>query len=258
MNQILRFLNSHASCRQFTDQAVTGQQERDIVFTGQRSPTSSNLQAYSIIGIRDPERKKSLAELVGGQQHVIQCPLFFIFCADLYRLSQLNRERGYDFTGEYTEMFIIATVDTALVACRSLMAAQAMGLSGVMVGGIRNHPDKVADLVKLPELVYPVMGMSIGYPAKEPKIKPRLPESAFHFSEEYDASQIPDAVKEYDEIINALGYLKGREVEPEKYESFDGTYSWSEHTARRMASHNPGTLRPHMLPFLRERGFLKK
>ena len=258
MNEILRFLNSHASCRQFTEAQITNDQERDIVLTAQRSPTSSNVQAYSIVGVRDHQKKEKLAELVGGQAHVHQCPLFFVFCADLYRLSLLNKQRGYNFTGEYTEMFIIATVDTALAACRGLMAAQAMGLGGVMVGGIRNHPDQVAELLKLPELVYPVMGMSIGHPAKEPKIKPRLPQTAFHFKEAYDESQIGAAIEEYDDIIAELGYLDGREVEPEKYDSFDGTYSWSEHTARRMATHKPGTLRPHILEFLRNRGLLKK
>lgn len=258
MNELLKFLNSHGSVRAFTDTPITQEQEREIVTTTQRSPTSSNVQAYSIISVRDEQTKFRLSELTGGQQHVADCPLFFVFCADLYRLGRLNKRRGYNFTGDYTEMFIIATVDTALAACRALLAAQAMGLGGVMVGGIRNEPDEVASLLNLPELVCPVMGMSLGEPIKPPKVKPRLPSPALHFKETYDVAQIDAAVAEYDRIIAELGYLQGREVEPDKYPSFDALYSWSEHTARRMASTNPGTLRPHMREFLQKRGFLKR
>jgi len=258
MNQLLDFLNSHGSVRAFTDTPITEPQELAIVTTAQRSPTSSNVQAYSIISVRTPGAKSQLAELTGGQAHVAACPLFFVFCADLYRLARLNKRRGYNFTGDYTEMFIIATVDTALAACRALLAAQAMGLGGVMVGGIRNHPEQVSSLMAQPELVYPVMGMSLGEPKQAPKQKPRLPCPALHFHETYDVAQLDDAVAEYDRVIAKLGYLQGREVEPEKYPSFDALYSWSEHTARRMASTKRGTLRPHLLEFLQKRGFLRQ
>lgn len=258
MNDIIEFLNSHGSVRKFTDTPITETQELEIVTTAQRSPTSSNVQAYSIISVRHEQTKFRLAELTGGQQHVAECSLFFVFCADLYRLGRINKRKGYHFTGEYTEMFVIATVDAALAACRALMAAQALGFGGVMVGGIRNEPDEVARLLDLPELVYPVMGMSLGEPVKPPKVKPRLPVSAIHFKEKYDPSQIDSAIEEYDRIIAELGYLQGREVEPEKYPSFDDLYSWSEHTARRMANTKRGTLRPHMLEFLQKRGLLKR
>lgn len=257
-NPILTFLNGHASARQFTDRTINEDDERIIVTTAQRSPTSSNVQAYSIISVRDQSKKARLAELCGNQAHVERCPLFLVFCADLYRLLRLNEARGYDFYGEYTEPFIIATVDCALAAGRALQAAQALGMGGVMVGGIRNNPQEVADLLELPDLVYAVMGMSLGYPGRQPSIKPRLPRAALHFHETYDVSSIDTAVAEYDKTIDEVGYLKGREVEPERYPGFNGLYSWSEHTARRMASTKKGTLRPHLMSFLQKRGLLKK
>ena len=258
MRKLLEFLNSHGSCRHFTDKQISKEMERVILSTAQRSPTSSNLHAYSIISIRDRNRKARLAHLVGGQAHVAQSSLFLIFCADLYRLSLLNKERGYRFHGEYTEMFIVATVDAALAASRALLAAQAMGMGGVMVGGIRNNPEEVASLVKLPELVAPIMGMSLGYPEKEPSIKPRLPLEGLSFQEEYDPEQMEVAVAQYDREIEELGYLKGREILPEEYPEFSGTYSWSEHSARRMADSRPNALRPHIKAFLEKRGFLRK
>jgi nitroreductase len=258
MNELIEFLNSHGSARQFTDQDISPEDELTIVTTAERSPTSSNLHAYSIISVRDQASKQKLAELCGGQGHIEACPLFLVFCADLHRLESLARERNYEFHGDYAEPFIVATVDAALAGSRALMAAQALGMGGVMVGGIRNNPDKVCELLELPELVYPVMGMSLGYPAKAPKVKPRLPIEGLHFKEKYDGTRIGAAIRQYDAIINELGYLRGREVERDRYPDFSGDYSWSEHSARRLASRSPNALRPHMLKFLQARGFLKE
>lgn len=258
MNSILDFLNSHASVRQFTDEVISDDQLYQIIATAQRSPTSSNLQAYSVISVRDKAKKDKLAELCGRQSHVSQSSVFLVFLADLYRLKLITDKRGYPFTGEYTEMFTIAVVDTALAACRALMAAQALGFGGVMVGGIRNDMAEVSDMLKLPEFVTPVMGMSLGKPSKGPKQKPRLPQSAIHFAEEYSVDALDSAIDDYDRIIDEVGYLKGREIHPRDYPSFAGSYAWSEHTARRMSRTEPSTLRPHMLPFLRSKGFLKK
>ncbi|MDZ4722631.1 MAG: nitroreductase family protein [candidate division Zixibacteria bacterium] len=258
MNELLRLLQSHASVRQFTGEQITNEQERIIIETAQRSATSSNLQAYSIIGIRNQSTKDELAKLTGGQSHVAESSLFLIFCADLYRLSLLNKTREYPFHGEYTEVFIVATVDAALAADRALVAAQALGLGGVMVGGIRNNPVEVGRLVNLPELVYPVMGMSLGYPPKTPKAKPRLPMDGIYHRETYSSEQFESVVMEYDKTIHELGYLKGREVNRDNYKDFDDLYSWSEHSARRMATTDQGTLRGHMLGYLKERGFLRK
>jgi nitroreductase len=258
MSSILEFLNSHGSVRKFTGQEISEEDEMTIVTTAERSPTSSNLHAYSIIGTREADTKLRLAELCGNQKHVAQASLFLVFCADLHRLSRIAEVRGYEFSGDHTEMFIVATVDASLAACRALMAAQALGLGGVMVGGIRNNPEDVAGLLNLPDLVYPVMGMSLGYPESEATVKPRMPIEGIYLRERYSDVTFEDAIRDFDATIDDAGYLKGREVESDQYPDFSGAYSWSEHAARRMASQRPDVRRGHMLTFLQDRGFLKK
>lgn len=258
MNELLEFLNSHVSVRKFSGIEISEEDEKLIVTTAQRSPTSSNIQAYSIIGVRDRERKEKLSELSGNQNHVVESSLFLVFCADLYRLKMINDKKGYPFNGEYTETFIIATVDAALAASRALTAAQALGMGGVMVGAIRNHPDKVCELLNLPDLTYAVMGMSLGYPEGDAKLKPRLPLDAVYHKEKYSSDKFEKNISEYDKTMDELGYLNIRQVQTERYPEFEGIYSWSEHTARRMANNNPLARRDHMLEFLHGRGFLKK
>ena len=258
MNSLIEFLNSHVSVRQFTGQEVSEEHEQLIVTTAQRSPTSSNLQAYTIIGIRSPSTKDKLAELCGSQGHISQSSRFLVFCADLHRLARLNETRGFRFTGEYTELFMVATVDTALVAGPALMAAQALGMGGVMVGAIRNNPQEVTRLLTLPKYTCAVMGMSLGYPLAPAKVKPRLPAEAVYCREKYDSASFDEAISGYDDAIEQLGHLKGREVQMSNYPDFKGVYTWSEHSARRLADMSPTALRPHMKSYLEAQGFLLK
>jgi len=255
---MLELLNGHASVRKFTDKPILAADELVIVETAQRSPTSSNLQTYSIVSIRNEDTKKQLAELCGNQSHIAASALFLVFCADLHRLERIARSKQYKFNGDSTEMFIVSTVDTALVAGRALITAQSLGLGGVMVGAIRNHPDKIAGLLSLPDYVYPVMGMSLGYPAAPARTRSRLPLDAIYHRELYSDARFDKAVSEYDAKIDELGHWKGREVQPDLYPEFEGVYSWSEHSARRLANDSATALRPFMLDFLQKRGFLRR
>jgi hypothetical protein len=155
-------------------------------------------------------------------------------------------------------MFIVATVDATLVAGRALMAAQALGMGGVMVGSIRNNIEEVCTLLDIPELVYPVMGMSLGYPPSPPKIKPRLPLEAICFKERYSSEGFKNSIATYDETIERAGYLKDRVIMTDEYPNFTGRYSWSEHSARRMAASGPDAMRAHIMLFLQKQGLLKK
>lgn len=258
MNQLLEFLNSHVSVRQFTGREISAEDEQTIITTAQRSPTSSNLQAYTIIGIRSQATKDKLAELTGNQAHVARSSLFLVFCADLYRLQRINSAKRYPFQGDHTELGLVATVDTALAASRALMAAQAMGMGGVMVGSIRNHPEDVTKLLSLPPHTFAVMGMSLGYPAAIPPLKPRLPIDGIYCREKYSDENFDRAIAEYDLEIDKGGHLKGREVQKELYPKFTGNYTWSEHSARRVADTSPPTLRPHLKPYLNSQGLFIK
>ena len=85
MNQTIETLLAHRSVRHFEDKPLSKEQIEMIVISAQAASTSSNIQAYSIIGVTDPEKKKKLAELAGNQSYVQKNGHFFVFCADLYR-----------------------------------------------------------------------------------------------------------------------------------------------------------------------------
>ncbi|MNM78399.1 FMN reductase (NADPH) [compost metagenome] len=141
-----------------------------------------------------------------------------------------------------TESFIIATVDTALAAQNAAVAAESLGLGIVYIGGIRNRIAEVAELLELPDLVYPVFGMCLGYPDQEPGLRPRLPVSAVLHWDEYDTDKTEEQVEIYDKTMTE--YLRertgGQKDKP-----------WSELMAEKLTQ--PSRL--HMREFLQKRGF---
>ncbi|MCM3631041.1 oxygen-insensitive NADPH nitroreductase [Paenibacillus glycanilyticus] len=241
MNETITLLKQHSSIRKFTKDPVTGEQLEAILTAAQQASTSSNMQAYSVIGITDKELRSELAKLAGNQAYVEESPVFLVWCADLYRWEQAAK-RHYD--GEMpssTENFIIATVDATLAAQNAAVAAESLGLGIVYIGGIRNHPDRVAELLGLPQYVYPVFGMCIGVPDQSPLDRPRLPLRAVYFENSYKPDTIDSAIDDYDETLST--YMKARS---------NGKVSttWSLAMAGKA-----GPVRMHMRSFLQKQGF---
>jgi nitroreductase len=258
MNDILQLLRSHRSIRKYKSDPIDDNLLSSILNAARQAPTSSNVQAYSVIVVRDPAKKKTLAHLCGDQPWVESCPVFLAICPDLRRLERVCQLRKYKANDKYIELFIVAVVDAALLAENILVAAEGSGLGVCMIGGIRNNPDDVCSLLKLPQKVFPLMGICLGYPDQDAMIKPRfMPEMVIHH-DEYSEANFEKLTKEYDQIILASGLYDGlrRKVpSPDGRSVSDEEYSWSEHTARRIAATDPKTLRAHMKSFLLSRGF---
>ncbi|MBK7092715.1 MAG: NADPH-dependent oxidoreductase [bacterium] len=255
MNEVFELLRTHKSIRRYTDKSVEPELLDRIIDCARQAPTSSNLQPYSIVVVRDKTKKQLLAQYCGNQVWIEQCPVFLVICPDLRRLNEVCNIRGYQFKDRHIEISIVSIVDASLVAQNIAVASESAGLGICMIGGIRNNPDKVCELLKLPQRVFPLMGICLGYPDQEPMIKPRLPHGAVVHNEEYNDENLHTYLHEYDETLRGTGLYEGahrklpapdgREVPPD--------YSWTEHTARRAATNNPATLRVHMKTFLEER-----
>lgn len=256
MDDIFKILSSHRSIRKYKPDPIPDDLMNNIIDSARQAPTSSNVQAYSIIVVRDKQRKKKLARLCGDQPWVESCPVFLVICPDLHRLEQVCRLRNYELNDRHIEIFIVAVVDAALVAQNILVASESSGLGGCMIGGIRNHPDQVCELLKIPDKVFPLMGICLGWPAHEPMIKPRLPRELVVHNEEYDDSNLERLLASYDTEIKATGLYEGarrKARSPDGRDVSDDEYSWTEHTARRLGSSDPGILRSHMKSFLQNK-----
>ena len=181
---------------------------RREVTAAQSAPSSSNLQVWSVVAVEDKDRKARLAALANNQKHIIRAPLLLVWLLDLGRLDALATERGIPAVGlDYIESFLVGAVDTSLAAQNAAIAAESLGLGTVYIGAIRNKPVEVAKELGLPGHVFPLFGLVIGHPdpAIPTNVKPRLPQQAVLFREQYvwDGAQ-RDAIAAYDETIKSF------------------------------------------------------
>ena len=247
-------INRHYSARKYKTDPLPDKLIETIVAAGQRAPTSSNLQTYSVVVVKELERRQRLKELCGNQKHITQAPVFMVWCADQSRLDRICQARGYQANNDYLENFLIAAVDATLAMQNSALAAESLGLGMCYIGGIRNHPDEIIRLLDLPRLVFPISGMTLGWPDSAPFIRPRLPlETILHW-ETYDTHGEAQALEDYDRAMVQTGIYKGRQVPVPGIDGEVEDYSWQEHSARRMS--NP--VRIHMRSTVDDQGFSLK
>ena len=242
MNETIERLLGHRSIRKFTGEPVPDEVVRTLVACGQAAATSSNVQAVSVVQVVDPARRERLAELAGGQAYVASAGAFTVWCADLRRASAACERAGGEFEPGMTEHFLVATVDVALAAQNAVVAAESLGLGICYIGGLRNEPAAVSELLELPEQVYPVFGLCLGTPAQDPGIKPRLPVDAVLMRERYDARAQDALAAGYDETLAAYYASRGSNAKAS---------SWSEAMRALVGKES----RPHVRGFLAGRGF---
>ncbi|WP_216917706.1 NADPH-dependent oxidoreductase [Nocardia noduli] len=226
-NPVLQVLHEHRSARRYLPDPVSDDTLRLLVSAAQSAPTSSNLQVWSVVAVRDPERKARLAAVAGDQRHILQAPVLLVWTADFARLRQLAGDRDAPLDGaDYLESSYVGFIDAALAAQNAVVAAESLGLGTVYIGALRNKPEVVAAEIGLPEHVFAVFGLVVGHPdpAEDARVKPRLPQQAVLHHETYGLEAQRDHVTEYEGRIAQF------------YAEQELSHSWTDRVLTRLAS----------------------
>lgn len=211
-NSTIDQLLDHRSVRAFTDQALPDGTLETLIAAAQSASTSSNLQVWSVVAVRDNERKARLSAFAGNQPYIRQAPLFLVWLADLSRVNRIAEQQAVELEAvPYLESLLLGTIDAALAAQNAVVALESLGLGSVYIGAIRNDIDGVAKELQLPPQVYPVFGLCVGYPSTErpAKVKPRLPQAAVLHHETYSTAQEADTLGTYDQRLGAFYQREG-------------------------------------------------
>lgn len=206
-NDTIELLLSHRSVRGFLSDPLPAGTLEALVAAGQSASSSSNVQAWTMIAVENAATKAALAKVANSQKHMEECPLLLVWCADLSRTKEMGKRHDYptDATA-FLESFIVSVVDAALAAQNAAVAAESFGLGMVYIGALRNNPEEVARILKLPPHVVAAFGMCVGYPdpARPFNVKPRLPQRVVLHREHYDDSLPQEALDSYDATLMAF------------------------------------------------------
>jgi nitroreductase len=226
LNPVLETILGHRSVRAYLSDALEPGTVELLSAAAQSAPSSSNLQVWSAVAVQDPARKERLAALAGGQRHIREAPLLFVFLADNRRLEVAAAREQLPSEGlNYLDTFLMGAIDAALAAQSALIAAESLGLGTVYIGALRNEPEEVAKELSLPPHVFPLFGLVVGKPdpALPAAVKPRLAQRAVVFAEQYDGSQVEREIDHYDAVMTDF-YASQKLDNPR----------WSRHSAERV------------------------
>jgi nitroreductase/FMN reductase [NAD(P)H] len=240
---------AHRSHREFADRPVSPDLIRLLCAVALSAPTKSDLQQRDIVIIEDPAIRHRLHEIVPGEGWERRAPAFLMICGNNRRQRQLHRWRGRPFANDHLDAFFNAAVDAGIVLAAFVAAAEAVGLGCCPISQMRNRAQEVSDLIGLPDHVFPLAGMALGWPAGEGAISPRLPLAATVHTDRFNEADIEAQVAAYDARREA--------VQPYAKQRFVGEYGvaepygWSEDKARQYSKPE----RVDFGAFVRRKGF---
>jgi len=237
--------------RRYADRPVPEPLLRLLLGTAFSASSKSDFQQASVVHVEDRVQRERLAALVPDMPWIGSAPLFLVFCGDARRLERLAELRGHDADNSNLEGFFNATIDAALVMQTFVLAAETVGLGCCPISALRNHADAVAAILGLPDKVFPVAGLCVGYPAGTGYISMRLPLAVTVHSDRYDDAHLGAAVDAYDTGRNARYAIPREQQRSPEVFGHAAFYGWSEDKARQAV-----TPEGQSFPaYLRARGF---
>jgi nitroreductase/FMN reductase [NAD(P)H] len=226
----LAALDERSVCRRYRSDPVPEDVLRLLCATALAAPTKSDLQQADIVRVAAPEKRAAIHSLLPGSPWIAGAPEFLVFCGDGLRLRRTFARRGVEFPNEHLDAFFNAAVDGAIVLGTFVAAAELAGLGSCPISEIRNHAATVSALLELPDWVFPIAGLTLGYPeAKEP-MSPRLALTATVHTDRYAGGRLEQELDAYDERrVRDRPYRRQRSVE--RFGSAE-RYGWTEDKLR--------------------------
>lgn len=226
-NPITETMLNRKSIRRYRDEIPTDEVIKSIVRAGQQAPFVSQL--YSVL----LSRKKDGIPF--------GAPLLFTICVDFHKLQLFMARRKWEIVSYDLAMLLYGIQDASLMAENMVIAAESMGLGSCFLGGAPFKAVEIVEEYKLPERVFPLVQLVMGYPAESPPPRPRYPMEFVLFEDEYpefSQEQIDEAMREMDDGYLAQDYYRRAKyiipLEDEREESFTfEDYSWTEHISRK-------------------------
>lgn len=250
-NPIIQTMLNRKSIRKYKPEIPPDEVLNTVVRAGQQAPFASQLCSLLL------SRKR--------EENPFKAPFLFIVCVDSHKWELIMAERDWEMRCDDALLMLLGMQDAALMAENMVIAAESLGMGSCFLGGIPFHSKKLIQQFKLPPRVFPMVGLTMGYPAENPPPRPRYPIEFVLFEDEYpsfskeliqESMDVMDKgylAQDYYKKLKAMIHLRGDREETYNYE----TYSWTEHISRKWGQRLfPGTLEKHLkrCGFFKEKG----
>jgi nitroreductase len=247
----LRQILMRRTHRRYAERPVPEPLLRLLLGTAFSASSKSDFQQASVIRVQDRRSRNRLASLVPDMPWIGNAPVFLVFCGDARRLERIGESRGHQHDNGKLEGFFNAAVDVALVLQTFVLAAETAGLGCCPISVIRDHAAAVGEILDLPDKVFPVAGLCVGYPTAAGHISMRLPLEVTVHVDRYEERGLGEAIDAYDRRRDARYSVPREQQRTPEMLGYASFYGWSEDKARQ-ATQLEGL---SFSAYLRARGF---
>lgn len=154
---VLKAIETRRSVRKYKPVPVPDGDLKKILEAGRLAPSAGNKQPWGFVVVRDPGRRKLLAEAARNQMWTADAGAFLAVFSD-----SANSPGGY---GRWTER------DPMIAAENMILAAWSLGYGTCWIGAFEE--EKVKPLLGIPEDKKVICLLPLGVPAETPDPKPR-------------------------------------------------------------------------------------
>lgn len=209
MNKTIENQLNHRTIRKFKDTPINPDTLNTLLKVANRTASSVAMQSYSIIRVTDEDKKREIAE-VCNQDYVKDTPEFLVFIVDAYRNAKISEEMGEDLDARRDmDKFFQGFTDGCIAAQNMYVAIESLGMGAVYFGSILNDTKRIIEILELPELTFPIVGLGFGYPDQEPTLKPRMDLSLKVFENKYVIQDnYLELISEYDKEMKTYYDLR--------------------------------------------------
>ena len=231
----LETILSRSSVRKFSKKPISNELLSLLLTAAQSAPSKSNLQQYSILVIQDELIKSKISNLIGNTKWALRAPLFFLFLSDIRRNIKITKKRGYTYKNNNLDTFMNSVIDAALSMQSMISAAESIGLGVCPISMIRNIIDEVKIICDLPKGVFPIAGLSLGWPEEKSNISYRLPQDVVIHYNTYNDENLFNKIEEYDERVFKVDPIPKEKQRHINLYGIAEKGTWSENISRQLS-----------------------
>lgn len=155
---IMKAIRNRRSIRSYLDVPVEWDKITSVLEAGMMAPNAGNLQIWRFVVVRNPDKKKQIAEACLQQYWMEQAPVHIVIFAKLEKEEQYYGIRG-------TKLYSIQ--DCAMAAMNMMLAAYELGLGTCFVAAF--DEEAMSRIFRLADNVRPQGVITLGYTDEKPE-----------------------------------------------------------------------------------------
>jgi nitroreductase len=226
-NQIIDTLMNRKSIRKYTSKMPSDEEIETLARAAQQAPFAG--QMCSLLMKKGPEGVPE------------EAPLLFTVCFDMHKLEKIMKKRQWTTGTCDLALLLFGLQDAVLMSDNLVIAAESLGMGSCFIGSAPYLAKSIIKEYNLPGRVFPIVQLTVGFPAENPPPRPRYPLEYFLFEDRYPEltdEMVERAMKVMDEGYLAQDYYRGINymvpLENDRQETFTfDRYSWTEHMGRK-------------------------